>query len=276
LILISVAICLSCNSQYHANKLASAKVAIRAVGHQLLLINQDSTSIIKPVLIKKPSVYNLSFNASLSFKPDQLVSIVDSIFNVASLQEKYRVEVLQCIDHEVAYSFEIHQKKERTIIPCTGRLLPNACYTINFSFLEQSTALGSRARMLGLLGLCLSAIVLIYYFKKPKSPNTFVAIDSNFQSFGLFKFYPKQNKLVIAATDISLSKKECELLAIFIANPNQIIKREELTKSVWEDNGVFVGRSLDTYISKLRKKLQGDDAIKLTNVHGVGYKLEVL
>jgi DNA-binding response OmpR family regulator len=72
-----------------------------------------------------------------------------------------------------------------------------------------------------------------------------------------------------------LSKKECELLVIFVKNPNKIIKREELTKKVWEDNGVIVGRSLDTYISKLRKKLQGDDSIKLTNIHGVGYKLEV-
>lgn len=77
------------------------------------------------------------------------------------------------------------------------------------------------------------------------------------------------------ATEINLSKKECELLAIFVANPNQIIKRDELTKRVWEVHGVFVGRSLDTYISKLRKKLKDDKTIKFTNVHGVGYKLEV-
>jgi DNA-binding winged helix-turn-helix (wHTH) protein len=60
-----------------------------------------------------------------------------------------------------------------------------------------------------------------------------------------------------------------------VAQPNQIIKRDELTKKVWEDNGVFVGRSLDTYISKLRKKLKDDDSVRLINVHGVGYKLEV-
>ena len=65
------------------------------------------------------------------------------------------------------------------------------------------------------------------------------------------------------------------MLEIFIANPNQIIKRDELEKRVWVDNGVFVGRSLDTYISKLRKKLKDNESIKLTNVHGVGYKLEV-
>ncbi|MGY8908461.1 MAG: helix-turn-helix domain-containing protein [Flavobacteriales bacterium] len=72
-----------------------------------------------------------------------------------------------------------------------------------------------------------------------------------------------------------MSKKECEILQIFVANPNQIIKREELTKKVWEDHGVFVGRSLDTYISKLRKKLKNDDSIKLTNIHGVGYRLDL-
>ncbi|WAC02474.1 helix-turn-helix domain-containing protein [Lacinutrix neustonica] len=71
-----------------------------------------------------------------------------------------------------------------------------------------------------------------------------------------------------------MSKKECELLVIFIAHPNQIVTRDTLTKKVWEDKGVIVGRSLDTYISKLRKLLQDDDSIKLTNVHGVGYKLE--
>ena len=61
----------------------------------------------------------------------------------------------------------------------------------------------------------------------------------------------------------------------FDTNANQVVKREELTKKVWEDNGVIVGRSLDTYISKLRKKLQQDETIKLTNVHGIGYKLEI-
>jgi len=99
--------------------------------------------------------------------------------------------------------------------------------------------------------------------------------DSNYASIGSFQFYPEQNKLVKQATEISLSKKECELLAIFVSRPNQTITRDELTKRVWEDNGVIVGRSLDTYISKLRKILKDDDAIKITNGHGFGYKFEV-
>ena len=99
--------------------------------------------------------------------------------------------------------------------------------------------------------------------------------DSNCKKIGEFKFYPEQNKLIIQPTEIALSKKECELLKILIEKPNQIVKRDELTKRVWEDHGVVVGRSLDTYISKLRKKLKADNSIKITNVHGVGYKLEI-
>lgn len=116
--------------------------------------------------------------------------------------------------------------------------------------------------------------VFIIDFYKTKQAELIKGSKNNYTKIGSFHFYPDQNKLVKEAVEISLSKKECELLAIFIANPNQIIKRDELTKKVWEDHGVFVGRSLDTYISKLRKKLQEDDSIKITNVHGVGYKLD--
>ena len=118
-------------------------------------------------------------------------------------------------------------------------------------------------------------VVLGIVFYKNKSKNSVKSNNDNYASIGSFQFYPELNKLLKQAIEISLSKKECELLEIFVANPNQIIKREELEKRVWEDNGVVVGRSLDTYISKLRKKLKEDDSIKLVNVHGVGYKLEV-
>ena len=111
-------------------------------------------------------------------------------------------------------------------------------------------------------------------FKKSK-PESATQETGSMEKLGSFYFYPEQNKLVKEAQEIALSRKECELLALFVASPNQIIKRDELTKRVWEDNGVFVGRSLDTYISKLRKKLKADTSIKLTNIHGVGYKLEL-
>ena len=265
----------SCQNEVNGNVSATTKVAIREAGNLLLLKNQDSTSLILPVLELQSSVYKLEFNQSLIFEPNQLVTAIDRSFKKASLPKNYRVEVLQCTDNEVAYSYEIHTEKERTLIPCAGRVLPYACYTINVTFLDKTKMSESYSWLLYLIGFGVLLFLLKYILKKYRSKTIPISDGASFKKIGVFQFYPEQNKLVKAATEISLSKKECELLAIFVANPNQIIKRDELTKKVWEDNGVFVGRSLDTYISKLRKKLQDDDSIKLTNIHGVGYKLEL-
>lgn len=265
----------SCKNKANESVNATTKIALREVGNQLLLSNQDSTSLILPILAINTSVYKLEFNETLSFLPDHLVKAVDSSFKVASLSKNYRVEVLQCIDNEVAYSYEVNIDKEHTIIPCAGRFLPKACYTIKVTFLSTNNHKDNYIWLYG-IGFGLLLFILKRLLKRPKQKENTSNTKGSFKKLGVFQFYPEQNKLVKAATEISLSKKECELLAIFVANPNQVIKRDELTKKVWEDHGVFVGRSLDTYISKLRKKLQDDTTIKLTNVHGVGYKLEML
>jgi hypothetical protein len=250
------------------------KVSLRDVGNQLLLSLQDSTSLIEPVIALDKNKYQLSFQKPLSFEPGQLVSIIDSSFQKASLPNDYLVETIQCTEQEVAYSYQILNNVENSIIPCVGRYLPESCYTIEVLFTNIETA--SNGKRAGYYGLLLGGFALLFLgFYKKKHDDILVDNQESYSSLGSFKFYPEQNKLVKQAEEISLSKKECELLEIFVASPNQIIKRDELTKKVWEDHGVFVGRSLDTYISKLRKKLEEDDSIKITNVHGVGYKLEL-
>jgi len=250
------------------------KISLREIGNQLLLSNQDSTSLILPVLQIDNSKFEIIFQNHLSILPNDLVSFVKSSIEKSELSENYRVEVIQCQDNEVGYSYEMSKNIENTIIPCAGRILPINCYKIQIQFLDNTLNLLNKQAFLYILVFVIFLIVqFILYRRKSKIETS----DKNedYKSIGSFHFYPDQNKLVKAATEISLSKKECELLEIFISNPNQIIKREDLTKKVWEDNGVFVGRSLDTYISKLRKKLKEDKSIKLTNIHGVGYKLEL-
>jgi DNA-binding winged helix-turn-helix (wHTH) protein len=250
------------------------KISLRDVGNQLLLANHDSTSLVLPVIELRKSKYKLSFDKNLSFNPSNLVSIIDSSFSKSDLPKDYRVEVVKCADGEVAYSYEINSSVEKTIIPCAGRIAPENCYIIYVKFIQQSALIfGVQVLIYALILGVLLLLILVFYRRRKKITSN--SIDENYETIGSFQFYPEQNKLVKQAIEISLSKKECELLEIFVANPNQIIKREELEKRVWEDNGVFVGRSLDTYISKLRKKLKDDDTVKLINVHGVGYKLEV-
>jgi DNA-binding response OmpR family regulator len=74
---------------------------------------------------------------------------------------------------------------------------------------------------------------------------------------------------------MDLTATETRLLLIFALSPNQTIERSRLQKEVWEDEGVIVGRSLDMFISKLRKKLELDQNINIVVIRGKGYKLEI-
>jgi DNA-binding winged helix-turn-helix (wHTH) protein len=261
------------------------KTVLREVGHQLLLTQQDTTSLILPVVALNDSRYKISFEYALTFNPTHLVSIVDDAFTKAVLPEAYRVSVIQCEDGEVAYSYEMTADKATTLIPCGGRLLPKKCYTIVVTFINKTSISSSNQIFLYVLIVIAFLIGLFFLFKK-KSTTVLdletLAIsegrenNSAYTNIGIFKFYPEQHTLVKEAEAIPLSKKECELLALFIEQPNKVITRDELTKKIWEDHGVIVSRSLDTYISKLRKKLKSDERIKISNVHGVGYKLEIL
>ena len=250
------------------------KIVLRDVGNQLLLAQQDSTSLVLPVIVLDELKYELSFENKLSLEPRSLVSLIEESFQKLKLPKNYRVEVIQCLDREVAYSYELNLKEERTIIPCFGRYIPESCYTIEVKFLHQEVTLFDGQKAFYVFA-CSIFLAVVFVYRKRKKQKSSKENGEVHESIGSFRFYPERNVLVKEAIEINLSRKECELLAIFVARPNEIIKRDELTKKVWEDNGVFVGRSLDTYISKLRKKLRDDDTIKLTNIHGVGYKLEI-
>tara|TARA_R100000935_G_scaffold8302_2_gene17332 strand:+ start:17762 stop:18640 length:879 start_codon:yes stop_codon:yes gene_type:complete len=263
----------SCTSKKAETDTAQIKVALRAVGNQLLHSQNDTTSLVVPIVKKSPFLFEVAFEKPVTFDPADLNQITASVFETAHLPDNYLVEVLQCEDGEVAYSYKVAGQSEKNIIPCGGRIIPMGCYTLQIKFANITTPSANSTLFYSLVFLVLLFLGVVFYSK-------YHAFHSNKETnvgttLGHFSFYPEQNKLVKEALEIPLTQKECELLAIFIEYPNQVIKREELTKRVWEDNGVIVGRSLDTYISKLRKKLEDDKTIKITNVHGVGYTLKI-
>ncbi len=255
-------------SQSHFSE--TVKVALRDVGNMLLHSNNDSTSLVLPISKLSDNRYELTFQSKLSITPDSLVSAVNHSLKTANLPKRYIVEVVHCGTKEVSYSFQIEGTSENDIVPCMGRNLPLDCYNIRIHFLEKQFTLEYIALLLFFSVL----IMLLFYFKTRHKhhPNEIV----NFSRIGDYKFYKDQNKLIKEAIEIKLSKKECELISILGAHVNEVVKRETLVKEIWEDHGVFVDRSLDTFISKLRKKFKDDDSINIINVHSVGYKLEVL
>ena len=92
---------------------------------------------------------------------------------------------------------------------------------------------------------------------------------------GKFTFDTQRQILSDGDVQTKLTTKESELLALLCAHSNDVLERELALKTIWIDDNYFNARSMDVYITKLRKHLRGDERLEINNVHGKGYRLIV-
>jgi two-component system OmpR family response regulator len=94
-------------------------------------------------------------------------------------------------------------------------------------------------------------------------------------SLGDYRFDPATRRLELRGDRRTLTQKESDLLRLLARYQNRVLERETAMRAVWGTEGYFVARSMDVYISKLRKHLAGDPRLEIRNVHGRGYKLVI-
>ena len=94
-------------------------------------------------------------------------------------------------------------------------------------------------------------------------------------TIGKYKFDVKNQILTINKDEKRLTKKETRILTFLCEHINDIAPRELILKNIWGNDDYFSGRSMDVFISKLRKYLSEDKNIQIINIHGVGFKLEI-
>lgn len=97
------------------------------------------------------------------------------------------------------------------------------------------------------------------------------------EKFKIGKFDFDSTNLILSFGDDEkrLTRKESSLLKLLCENKNELLAREVALETVWGENDYFIGRSMDVFIAKLRKYLKADPDVKITNVHGIGFKLEI-
>ncbi|TDE30298.1 response regulator transcription factor [Flavobacterium ranwuense] len=89
---------------------------------------------------------------------------------------------------------------------------------------------------------------------------------------GKYQFDTKNFILFNTSEKIPLTQRESELLKLFLDNKNAVLKREQILTSLWGDDDYFMGRSLDVFISRLRKILANEKGIAIENLHGIGFR----
>ena len=96
---------------------------------------------------------------------------------------------------------------------------------------------------------------------------------TNNTTLGKFTFDHRNLKLKSEDGSANLTQKEADLLKLLLDNKNNTLTRENILKKLWGENDYFLGRSMDVFISRIRKHLRPDPSLKIENVHGVGFRL---
>lgn len=107
------------------------------------------------------------------------------------------------------------------------------------------------------------------FLKRSKISNT--NEDNNIINIGAIKFNYSELTLTHDDTSIKLTQKEAGLLKYFVENKNKLIPREEILIKFWGKDDYFLGRSLDVFISRLRKYLKSENSVSIENRHGIGF-----
>ena len=169
-------------------------------------------------------------------------------------------------------------------------------YTDGFTLASQIRATGSHVPILFLTSMTSTNDVIKGYesggndyLKKPfsldelylrinellkRSASEITAKNSAFD-IGRYRFSPHKQILGFGTLELQLSHRESQLLTMLYENKNAILERKKALITLWGDDSFFNTRTMDVFITKLRKHLSSDPAVKIINVRGVGYKLIV-
>lgn len=269
-------------------------LALRRTAHHLLVKAGDSTSRIPPVQQTGPQTFQIQLGHNFNY--GALPSLLQESFKLHQISADYDVAILDCQKGEVQLGYTIREVLKGQSVACQGRMQVNGCHNLQITFLQPKSAQQPVSRWWFLGAGSVLSILLVTFYRRSTQPisasqsnanpataqpsTDSIKLDSSvtnsdWMPFGNSSLDHTNQLLVSGSSRHELTYREAKLLKLFVDHPNQVLERDFILKSVWEDEGIIVGRSADVFVSRLRKLLKDDPAIRIAAVHGVGYRMEV-
>lgn len=254
-----------------------ANLALRHIAHQMLSINGDSTTPIPPVRTLDGLQFIVRFNGELRY--DTLRAVVDETLSAAGLPLRYDLALYDCLNESLVLGFMAPPQNGEVGYPCQDRGAGTECVDLAIRFPGQNNQFIAGVGWLGGIGIAIGLLSLFIRRRPEKEPSLSVQHpeekdqDDHLLRLGNSLFNPRDLKITVNREEQSLTYREAKLLEYFCQKPNEILQREDILDAVWGEEGVQVTRSLDVFVSRLRKILRKDPQIQIANVHGIGYRL---
>lgn len=281
--------------------IAAEKVnlALRRTGHLILKQSGDSTTQIPPVKQVSQNVWELRLPEY--FQYDSLPYFLQSSLNIHQIRCKYNVAIFKCSDTTLVKGYSFGDIANGQKAPCTNRIMEKDCYDIRLTLLpemkkEHSFMLIARI-VSAFSSVVLSVIAVVYFVGIYRNSRKDLPFSSGETDSGLLSPEAEERinipvkpalRFANSSLDVSnlelkcgeichrLTYREAKLLHFFVQQANQVLERNFILENVWEDEGIVVGRSIDMFVSRLRKMLKDDPDVQLVAVHGIGYKMEIV
>lgn len=252
-------------------------LALRRTADELLRLSGDSTSRIPAVRQVVENTWQLRLDQPFSY--DQLPAQLQASLDLYGIRQPYQVVVRRCADNLIDLGYHQFDFLEKSEVPCSGRDKPEGCHFIEITFAESSRQKPLWAGLTGGVLLMLGVSGGIWFFRRQKqslaTPASPVEVhEKDWVEFGNSRLDVAGQVLVCSGVHQNLTFREAKLLRLFALSPNQLLERDFILQQVWADEGVLVGRSVDVFVSRLRKKLAADSTVSIVAVHGVGYRME--
>jgi len=254
-------------------------LALRRTVHHLLRAAGDSTSRIPAVQQRDSQIFRIQLNHAFDY--DKLPDLLQESFQLHKVTAEYTVSVLDCAKEELQLGYSVKDVLANEPVSCTGRSIKPGCYLLQVTFDVPTESARSFPLWpaLSLGGLIVSLLVVGWRRNERTSESAeqtpSLPTPISLLRFGRSNLDVNNQTLTTETSQHNLTYRETKLLRLLVSHPNQVLERDLILKLVWEDEGIIVGRSVDVFISRLRKLLQADATIKIAAVHGVGYRLEV-
>lgn len=275
----------------HRRSAQKVNLALRRTVHHLLLEKKDSTSRISPVSQLNDSTFQIRLERPFDY--DRLPVLLQQSLDIHQIKGNYDVAVLNCRNDELQLGYNHLDLTQNNEVPCGGRDQKEGCHRLLLTFAASATteqvpfpwwpwAIGLLALSGAYVAWQRAALAKMAGVIGTEGPSgeqgkTIEAPATGHQLVVGNLFVDLGNQSVrISGVTHALTYREAKLLYLFVRHPNQVLERDFILKSVWEDEGIIVGRSVDVFVSRLRKLLQPDPTVRLVAVHGVGYRLEVI